>query len=63
MGIGTRRWLTISILTVVMIGLLVLIATHLWYGIVASILLWVIAIFPDWEYLVSFGESDAGGEM
>jgi hypothetical protein len=45
-----------------MVCLLVLVAMNVWYGIVAALLLWVIAIFPDWEYLLGLGEDNAGRE-
>jgi len=59
---GTRRLLTISVVFIVMICLLVLVAMNVWYGIVAALLLWVIAIFPDWEYLLGLDEDNAGRE-
>ena len=62
MASGTRRLLTISVVFIVMVCLLVLVAMNVWYGIVAALLLWVIAIFPDWEYLLGLGEDNAGRE-
>lgn len=62
MASGIRRLLTISVVFIVMVCLLVLVAINVWYGIVAALLLWVIAIFPDWEYLLGLGEDSAGRE-
>ncbi len=62
MASGIRRLLTISVVFIVMVCLLVLVAMNVWYGIVAALLLWVIAIFPDWEYLLGLGEDNAGRE-
>lgn len=62
MASGIRRLLTISVVFIVMVCLLVLVAMNVWYGIVAALLLWVIAIFPDWEYLLGLDEDNAGRE-
>lgn len=62
MASGIRRLLTISVVFIVMVCLLVLVAMNVWYGIAAALLLWVIAIFPDWEYLLGLGEDNSGRE-
>lgn len=62
MASGIRRLLTISVVFIVMVCLLVLVAMNVWYGIVTALLLWVIAIFPDWEYLLGLDEDNAGRE-
>lgn len=60
MGQNLRRWLTVLILTITVLGVLTLYVVNIWYGIVATIVLWAAAVFPDWEYLFSLEEDDVG---
>lgn len=62
MGKNLRRWLTVSILMLTVLGVLALYVLSIWYGIVATIVLWAAAVLPDWEYLFSLEEDDAGRE-